>query len=86
MESLTPAARDLLAAIRDALDIPHVAVDADTAPRERLLRLRAIAVLGVTDAILDCGATPSAAAETLRNRVGQTPVTYPTHERTEVPQ
>lgn len=80
--STDPAAvyRDLIAAIRDALDIPLPADPDAQQTFEVLQRSRVRAVLSVAEAVLGdrsmCTGCVEAATEVLRDRIQQLPVTY----------
>lgn len=58
--------RDVLAAIHEALDVPH-APDGEYDRSLQLRRSRAIAVLGTLDGMLGRGVRPEAAVESLRH-------------------
>jgi hypothetical protein len=86
MSSTSPdqvaAYRDLLAAIRDALDVPQPA-DADRQSFDWLRQSRARATLAVLDTILDvpeCAVRVETATEILRERIAQLPVLYRPYE------
>lgn len=68
------ALTDLLAAVRDGLDLPHAAV-ADIETRNALLDRRASDVLVVVESVLK-GAAAGRAAEHLREWIDQRPITY----------
>jgi hypothetical protein len=73
------AYRDLLAAIRDALDLPQPAAAADRQSFDSLRQSRAGAALAVLDTILDvpeCAVRVETATEILRERIAQLPVLY----------
>lgn len=74
--------RDLLTAIRDALDVPLPAEGVDRRHFEWLQRDRAQAVHAITEAVLadaDCTGCVKAATGVLRDRTRQLPVTYRQH-------
>jgi hypothetical protein len=73
--------RDLLAAIRDALDVPLPADGVDRRHYEWLQRDRAQAVHAITEAVLAdaCTGCLKAATNVLRDRTRQLPVTYRRH-------
>lgn len=68
--------RDLLAAIRDALDVPRPADYADERKFEVLQRERVMKAVGAIDAVLDDGLSPKIMAGVLRDLVDENPVTY----------
>lgn len=73
------AYRDLLAAIRDALDVPQPAAVADRQSFDWLQRSRTGATLAVLDTILDdpeCTVRVETATEILQERIAQLPVLY----------
>jgi hypothetical protein len=86
MSSTSPdpgaAYRDLLAAIRDALDVPQPA-DADRQSFDWLRQSRTRATLAVLDTILDgseFAGCVETATEILRERITQLPVLYRPYE------
>jgi hypothetical protein len=70
------AYRDLLSAIRDALDVPLCADDADDHKFEMLQRERVMTAVGTIDAVLDEGLSPEIMTGILRDLVQESPVTY----------
>lgn len=69
--------RDLLAAIRDALDIPRPGPgETDRQAFWDLRRDRLATVLGTIDSVIDHDLTLKIVTQTLRDRVAQSPVTY----------
>lgn len=69
--------RELLAAVRDALDIPLPGLtDADERAHSMLLRQRRIIAAVALKAVLDVDCDPARQAAWLRGRIAETPVTY----------
>ncbi|NJP73199.1 hypothetical protein [Streptomyces sp. C1-2] len=84
MSDLTPEVRDLLAAVLEAIDLPHPATAAGAETHDRLLAARAmharIALRNLLDDGPDLG--PGWNARYLRERLAQHPVTgYVTAEQ-----
>ena len=68
--------RDLLSAIRDALDVPRPDDAADEYKFEVLQRERVITAVGTIDAVLVEGLSPEIMTGVLRDLVQENPVTY----------
>ncbi|MFF7192675.1 hypothetical protein ACFZAM_03015 [Streptomyces sp. NPDC008079] len=66
---------DLLAAIRDALDVPYPRGD-DAHDGLFLVMRRAAVICGALDVVLDGTATPGCAVAPIRSGIARTPVTY----------
>ncbi|MEV4672144.1 hypothetical protein AB0K34_10880 [Actinomadura sp. NPDC049382] len=73
--------RELLTAIRDALDLPFAATAAGDEKRERLRGENAVRIVSSIDYLLTFKhATVTNVARTLRSLVGEHPVDYTTRE------
>ncbi len=75
-----PGTRDLLAAIRDALTVPHPARFTDNDQALRVLMNRAAGVRGVLNAIIDGRALPEHGVTPIRTTVADYPVRYPAYQ------
>lgn len=83
-ERLTPEVLDLLAAIREALDVPLSALtDADERTRARILNERAGVARIVVAGILDQGHDVASAAAYLAERTAETPIAFTVWQRPE---
>ncbi|HEY5834650.1 hypothetical protein [Streptomyces sp.] len=76
-EPLTPEVRDLLTAIRDALDVPisHWHTE-DEQARARILDARAAAARITVEGILESGHHIAHSTAYLAGRTAETPITY----------
>jgi hypothetical protein len=76
-QTLTEPVRDLLAAILEALDLPHPATFGDTEAHDRLLNTRAVHARIALRSLLDDGPDmgPAWSAAYLRERLAEHPVT-----------
>lgn len=71
---------DVLAAIRDAIDVPRPANAADEREFEVFQRMRVMKAVGTINGILDEGISPEIMAGVLRDLVARNPVTYQPYE------
>lgn len=82
MSDLTPEVRDLLAAVREALNVPLAALtDADEQARASILSQRASLTRTVLDGILDRDRNIARAVTDLAERTADTPITYTAWQR-----
>jgi hypothetical protein len=73
--TLDSGVRDLLAAIRDALDMPYPVTD-DAGRGLQVVMNRAAVVQGALEAILGGTAMPENAVVPIRNGIARHPITY----------